>query len=115
LLYISIHNAFFGAIIKKWTRKRGDGIIKERGVHDEKNTKLRRRIQAKHSKFVPKREIKRRNHERIRDIKFDVLQMGEKIFGSEISETESMTMDEIKAMQKRLAQLEEENMILKKR
>jgi transposase-like protein len=32
----------------------------------------------------------------------------------QISETESMTMIEIKAMQKRLAQLEEENMILKK-
>lgn len=32
----------------------------------------------------------------------------------QISETESMTMGEIKAMQKRLAQLEEENMILKK-
>ena len=31
-----------------------------------------------------------------------------------ISETESMTMDEIKAMQKRLALLEEENLILKK-
>lgn len=32
----------------------------------------------------------------------------------QISETESMTMVEIKAMQKRLAILEEENMILKK-
>ena len=32
----------------------------------------------------------------------------------QVSETESMTMNEIKAMQKRLAQLEEENMILKK-
>lgn len=32
----------------------------------------------------------------------------------QISETESMTMVEIKAMQKRLALLEEENMILKK-
>ena len=32
----------------------------------------------------------------------------------QISETESMTMIEIKAMQKRLALLEEENMILKK-
>jgi len=32
----------------------------------------------------------------------------------QISETESMTMEEIKGMQKRLAQLEEENMILKK-
>jgi len=32
----------------------------------------------------------------------------------QISETESMTMGEIKSMQKRLAQLEEENMILKK-
>lgn len=31
-----------------------------------------------------------------------------------ISETESMTMTEIKAMQKRLALLEEENLILKK-
>ena len=32
----------------------------------------------------------------------------------QISETESMTMNEIKEMQKRLAQLEEENLILKK-
>ena len=32
----------------------------------------------------------------------------------QISETESMTMGEIKAMQKRLALLEEENLILKK-
>ena len=32
----------------------------------------------------------------------------------QISETESMTMSEVQAMQKRLAQLEEENMILKK-
>jgi transposase len=32
----------------------------------------------------------------------------------QISETESMTMTEIKAMQKRLALLEEENLILKK-
>lgn len=32
----------------------------------------------------------------------------------QLSETESMTMIEIKAMQKRLALLEEENMILKK-
>ena len=32
----------------------------------------------------------------------------------QISETESMTMVEIKTMQKRLAQLEEENLILKK-
>jgi transposase len=32
----------------------------------------------------------------------------------QISETESMTMVEIKAMQKRLALLEEENLILKK-
>lgn len=32
----------------------------------------------------------------------------------QISETESMTMAEIKAMQKRLALLEEENLILKK-
>ena len=32
----------------------------------------------------------------------------------QISETESMTLSEVQAMQKRLAQLEEENMILKK-
>jgi len=32
----------------------------------------------------------------------------------QISETERMTMNEIKEMQKRLAQLEEENLILKK-
>ena len=75
MLAISLGQFFahFGAILKKWTRKSGDGIMKKGCVHNEKISELQRRIQAKYRKFVPEWKTDRGNSERIWHVVVSIL------------------------------------------
>lgn len=99
--------------LKKWTRFRVKSYNKKRGVHNEKTEYIegfRQSIVNLYRSGKPSSEILKE----YRMSSSGLYKWIKKYSIVQISETESMTMVEIKGMQKHLALLEEENMILKK-
>ena len=111
--YIYNHH-IYGAILKKWTAKSERWYNNKKGEKDMENTKYTEEFKQS---IVSLYESGKSSTQICKEYGMSSSTLHKwikKYTKVQVSETEIMTMAEIKKMQKKLALLEEENIILKK-